>query len=172
MPVVFLACGAFVGGARWQSTRLRGGVIRADTIVYRDTLRLRDTLLVPHRVWITRYDTARVAVAPDSSRTSLMASSSAALCADSLTAVLPVEMREYESDDYRVVIAGFRPELLALDLYPPSRSVTRTVARSGVRSRIGVGVYVGYGLSTGVVDNKRVVCAGPSVGVGVCYRLF
>ncbi len=114
--------------------------IRVDTLVVRDTL--RDTILVPHLVRVIRVDTVWLH--------------------DTVRVALPIEQKTYQTDDYRVVIEGFRPSLVELELYP--RTLHINTIRTAPPKRWAIGLQAGVGLAkTG---------STPYVGVGVQYNLI
>ncbi len=98
---------------------LHTSVGRIDTLVIRDTI--RDTVLIPKKVFITRIDTI--------------------IIQDTLRFPIPIEEKIYQTTDYRAVIEGFRPQLTELELYPKTVHITH-------RPRWSLGVQAGVGLST------------------------
>lgn len=82
---------------------------------------------------------------------------------DSVPVVLPIEKKEYKTDEYRAVISGFRPNLDFIETYTKSQTVTVTPINRR-RKRFGLGVQVGYGITR----NKL----SPYIGVGVSYNLW
>ena len=122
---------------------------QADTIVLRDTVTVRDTLrdTVPRPVLVRfdHWDTLRVAVRTvDTLR-------------DSVYVPVPIERREYRTDDYRAVISGYRPRLDLLEVYRK----TRTVTVREKPGRWGIGPTAGFGIP-----------GGWYVGIGVSYHLW
>lgn len=122
---------------------------QADTIVLRDTVTVRDTLrdTVPRPVLVRldHWDTLRVAV------------QRADTLRDTLYVPLPIESKEYRTDDYRAVISGYRPRLDLLEVYRKTRTVTVTPRPR----RWGIGPTAGFGIP-----------GGWYVGIGVSYHLW
>ena len=125
---------------------------RVDTVVVRDTV--RDTVLVPVNRYLVRIDTVRVKIAGDTVY---------------VEAEVPIHQRVYQTDDYRAVVEGFRPELVAMEVYRQTHYITKieTVPVPD-RKRWGIGLHAGYGAT---VYGGRVIMV-PTVGVGVSYDLF
>lgn len=121
----------------------------ADTIVLRDTVTVRDTVrdTVPRPVLVRldHWDTLRIAVQRvDTLR-------------DSVYIPVPIERREYRTDDYRAVISGYRPRLDLMEIYRRTRTVTVTPKPK----RWGIGPTAGFGIP-----------GGWYVGIGVSYDLW
>lgn len=126
------------------------GELVRDTVTVIDTV--RDTVPKPYRVEVVRMDTFYLPIfVGDSSEV------------DSVPVVLPIEKKEYKTDEYRAVISGFHPNLDFIETYTKSQTVTVTPINRR-RKRFGLGVQAGYGF----FGNK----ASPYVGVGVSYNLF
>ena len=121
----------------------------ADTIVLRDTVTVRDTIrdTVPRPVLVRldHWDTLRVAV-----RT-------ADTLRDTLYIPLPIERREYRTDDYRAIVSGYRPRLDLMEVHRRTRTVTVTPKPK----RWGIGPTAGFGIP-----------GGWYVGIGVSYDLW
>ena len=73
---------------------------------------------------------------------------------------VPVDItqKEYESENYRAWVSGYRPSLDSLWVYP-ERIYIKEKAR-----RWGIGVSAGYGIGKGGLS--------PYIGVGVYYRIW
>lgn len=122
---------------------------QADTIVLRDTVTVRDTVCdtVPRPVLVRfdHWDTLRVAVrTTDTLR-------------DSVYIPVPIERREYRTEDYRAVVSGYRPRLDLMEVYRKTRTVTVTKKPK----RWGIGPTAGFGIP-----------GGWYVGIGVSYDLW
>ena len=126
-----------------------GEVVR-DTVTVIDTV--RDTVPKPYRVEVVRMDTFYLPIFVGDS-----------LEVDSVPVVLPIEKKEYKTDEYRAVISGFRPNLDFIETYAKSQTVTVT-SIDRRRKLFGLGVQAGYGFS----GNK----VSPYVGVGVSCNLW
>ena len=126
------------------------GELVRDTVTVIDTV--RDTVPKPYRVEVVRMDTFYLPIFVGDS-----------LEVDSVPVVLPIETKEYKTDEYRVVISGFRPNLDFIETYTKSQTVT-VIPIDRRRKRFGLGVQAGYGFS----GNK----VSPYVGVGVSCNLW
>lgn len=124
---------------------------RVDTLVVRDTItrempvftrvHVRDTIYIT----LTERDTTYIA--------------------------LPREVKVYEDSLYRAEISGYEPSLDHIEVYPLTRTVTRTITETQtVRKKTpwGIGVQVGYGI-TKQGDSFQ---PGPYVGVGITYSII
>lgn len=70
----------------------------------------------------------------------------------------------YKDSTYMAVVGGIEPYLKSIEIYPKTIYVNNnTTTTIKVRSRFGLGVQVGYGLSRNGLQ--------PYVGVGVQYNL-
>ena len=71
----------------------------------------------------------------------------------------------YKDSTYMAVVGGIEPYLKSIEIYPKTIYVNNnTTTTIKVRSRFGLGVQVGYGLSRNGLQ--------PYVGVGVQYNFF
>ena len=150
IALLLLATGFLVG----RSLRPKCSAIktRTDTVFVRDTI--RDTILIPQTRYVVRTDTVRVQIAGDTVF---------------IDAQIPIERKEYQTDDYRAVIEGFRPELIAMEVFRQTRIVTQTqTVKVPAARRWGIGIQVGYGAS---ISNARFV-ATPYIGVGIQCSIF
>ncbi len=145
---------------------------RVDTVVVRDTV--RETVFAPREVVIVRVDTLWVP-AGDALLASGMSPAGDTLsvrdtrvASDSITIAvpLPVERKTYRTDDYMAVVEGFRPSLTALELYPRTTLIDRTVAPLAPRAppRWAIGIQAGYGISPKGLS--------PYVGIGIQYNFI
>lgn len=123
-----------------------GEVVR-DTVTVIDTV--RDTVPKPYRIEVMRMDTFYLPIFVGDS-----------LEVDSVSVVLPIEKKEYKTDEYRAVISGFRPNLDFIETYAKSQTVTVTPINRR-RKRFGLGLQAGYGYPGGLY-----------VGAGVSYNIF
>lgn len=122
--------------------------------LHRDTVTVTDTIVreipVPHAVTRVRVDTCYLPGVVDTVR---------------VPVAVPIERKEYRTPEYRAVVEGYRPELVEMEVY--RRTNTITVAPTLAKpNRWGVGIQVGYGLApkTGRLE--------PYIGIGVQYNLF
>lgn len=89
------------------------------------------------------------------------------LAGDTLTlpVKVPIERKEYRTNDYYALIEGYRPSLLQLDIYREIPVVTNTqIQKTTHRQRLGVGLQAGYGFNGEKLQ--------PYIGIGVQYNLF
>lgn len=118
-----------------------------DTVIVRDTLIL--TVPKPEKVYIARIDTVFVPRYDTITR----------------TVTIPIERKEYRTEDYLAVVEGYLPELVSMTLYPQTRYITNTETRSVKKNpHFGVGIQAGYGYSNNGL--------APYIGVGIQYNLF
>jgi hypothetical protein len=61
---------------------------------------------------------------------------------DSAKVVIPITERTYEDSTYKAVVRGYNPELVSLDIYNSTRTITKTKQPKVV---VGIGPYVGFG---------------------------
>lgn len=116
-----------------------------DTLIVRDTL--RDTVPRPVLVRFDHWDTLRVAVrTTDTLRDSVY-----------IPVPIPIERKEYRTDDYRAIVSGYRPRLDLMEVYRKTRTVTVTKEPK----RWGIGPTAGFGIP-----------GGWYVGIGVSYDLW
>ncbi|MDR1673232.1 MAG: hypothetical protein LBS09_07225 [Bacteroidales bacterium] len=126
---------------------------------YTDTVLIRDTVLIPvpepYAVRVVRIDTVRVPVFISVERET---------AGDTATVAIPIEQKEYRTDDYRAVIEGYRANLLSMEVYPTTVTITNTERVTATKKkRFGVGIQAGYGF-----NGTRFT---PYVGVGVQYNI-
>ena len=154
--LILLAATLFVGGLL-TGTHFRPKCppiidTRIDTVFVRDTV--RDTVRVPRTRYIVRMDTVKVQIAGDTVF---------------IDAQIPIERKEYRTDDYRAVIEGFRPELIAMEVYRQTHYITKIeTIEARDRRRWGIGIQAGYGAT---IRGGRVVGV-PYIGVGMQYSIL
>ena len=90
-----------------------------------------------------------VTVVSDSLSVEKLPSASDSLYAgsDSVDVLIPITEKEYRTDDYRIVISGYRPQLVSAEFYRQTQTgiVNAPAPR---RKRWGLGLSVGYGIGT------------------------
>ena len=64
---------------------------------------------------------------------------------DSMPVIIPIMEREYRTDDYRILINGYNPELKSVELYRPT--MLGTIKQKS--KRWGIGLSAGYGIGSG-----------------------
>ena len=124
--------------------------VKRDTIIVRDTIvqyypqEVERVVVRAERVEvpIVRYDTIREVAEVE----------------------LPIEEREYKSEDYRAVVGGFNPYLKSIEVYPRTAYIT-TMETIAKRKRWGVslGVQGGYGITPHGMQ--------PYAGVGISFGI-
>ena len=126
----------------WLRPRAKGEAMYVrDTLVVRDTV--RDSVPKPVLVRFDHWDTLPVYIRDiDTLR-----------LRDSIYIPVPIERKEYRTDDYHAVISGWHPRLESIEVYRQTRTITVTPKKKrwGIGPTIGVGVpggwYVGIGVS-------------------------
>ena len=114
-----------------------------DTITVRDTV--RDSIPRPFIVRFDHWDTLYI---PLYITDTLRLSDSALL-----PVPIPIERKEYKTDDYRAVISGYRPSLDVMEVFRKTQTITirEKAKRWGIGPQAGVGYpggwYVGVGIS-------------------------
>lgn len=106
-----------------------------DTVIVRDTI--RDTVLIPKKVYIVRHDTIKIklptgeTIEPEDSI--------------QINVPIPITRKEYRTKDYNAIIEGFNPKLLSMEVFPTTKTITNTVTKyKQPRLQFGVGVGIGY----------------------------
>lgn len=144
--------------------------VRADTVIVRDTLRLE--VPAPSHQGVSRRDTVWIEIrTQDSTKTTNGTKTPTDTNeADTMPRLepngaitIPIEQKEYRTEEYRAVIEGWRPRLLSMEVYPKTTTITNTVTRLQ-RPRWGVSVGVGGGY-----DGQRV---RPHLGVTVGWLVW
>lgn len=63
---------------------------------------------------------------------------------DSCNVVLPIHEKVYEDSAYKAVVRGYNPELVSLDIYNSTRTITITKTKQP-KVVVGIGPYAGFG---------------------------
>ena len=138
----------FFGRATVKDTTIVSTKIERDTIIVRDTIRE----CYPQEVERVVIRTERVEV-PIIVRDTIR---------EVVEVEMPIEEREYKSEEYYAIIGGFNPYLKSIEVYPRTEYIntTETITK---RKRWGVslGVQGGYGITP--------VGWQPYAGVGVSF---
>lgn len=148
--IIFIGCvvGAFCFGRATKDTSIVRTEIVRDTIVVRDTIRE----YYPQEVEKVVVRTERVEV-PIIVRDTIR---------EVVEAEIPIEEREYKSEEYYAIIGGYLPYLKSIEVYPRTEYInaTETITK---RKKWGVslGVQAGYGMTP--------VGTQPYAGVGVTF---
>lgn len=137
--------------------------VQADTVIVRDTLRLE--VPQPAEKGVVRRDTVWLQIKPADSTKKDTATNTPAkpLKADTVPRLepngaitIPIEQKEYKTEEYTALIEGWRPKLLSMEVYPKTTTVTTTITKLA-KPRWGLTAGVGGGY-----DGQRFV---PHVGV-------
>lgn len=73
---------------------------------------------------------------------------------------VPITSKEYKTDNYRLSISGYKPNLDYIEVYRRTEYITRTVNSR----RWGIGAIAGYGIGRHGLS--------PYVGIGGFYRIW
>ena len=139
--VVLLAIVAVAGWLRPRKTLT--AEVERDTLIIRDTV--RDSVPKPVLVRFDCWDTLRIPVhIIDTLR-------------DSFYIPVPIERKEYRTEDYRAVVSGYRPRLESMDVFRRTQAITVTAKPK----RWGLGPQAGFGIP-----------GGWYVGIGISYDLW
>ena len=132
--VLALMVGSFFFGRATKDTSIVSTKIERDTIIVRDTIReyypqeVVRTIVRTERVEvpIMRYDTIREVVEVE----------------------IPIEAKEYKSEEYYAIVEGYNPRLKSIEVYPRTAYITTTET---IKDRkcwgVSVGVQGGYGFT-------------------------
>ena len=79
---------------------------------------------------------------------------------DTVNVPVPITSKEYKTDDYRLSISGYKPNLDYIEVYRRTEYITKTMNPR----RWGIGVIAGYGIGKNGLS--------PYVGIGGFYRIW
>ena len=146
--IIFIGCvvGAFCFGRATKDTSIVRTEIVRDTIVVRDTIRE----YYPQEVERVVVRTERVEV-PIIVRDTIR---------EGVEAEIPIEEKEYKSEEYYAIIGGYMPYLKSIEVFPRTEYInaTETITKRK-RWSVSLGVQGGYGITP--------VGWQPYAGVGV-----
>ena len=127
-----------------------------------DTVRIRDTIRVPHPVPVTSRIVDSIPVPVPVTDTLWLH--------DTLYVSLPREQRTYTDCTYTAWISGYRPQLDSIQIYPQTTTITNTttITHKPKKPLFSIGIQAGYGVN--IIDNQ--VRPAPYVGVGLSYSLI
>ena len=72
---------------------------------------------------------------------------------------VPITQKEYRTEDFRLSISGYKPNLDYIEIYRKTEQITKVVDR-----RFGIGITAGYGIGRNGLS--------PYVGIGGFYRIW
>lgn len=119
-----------------------------DTIIEHDTI--RDSIPYPVLTYVDRYDTVYLPILVDSS-------DGGYVNRDSVPVIIPIEKKEYRTEDYHAIISGYNPNLDLMEVF----SKTQTITVTQKPKRWGLGLQAGFGYPHGWY-----------VGIGGSYNLW
>lgn len=133
--VVLLMVGSFFfGRASVKDTTIVSTRIERDTIIVRDTIRQ----YFPQEVERVVVRTERVEV-PIVHRDTIR---------ETIEVELPIEEKEYKSEEYRAIVGGYNPYLKSIEVYPRTAYITNTeTIKQRKRWGVSLGVQGGYGFT-------------------------
>lgn len=155
---VLVLVAALVAAVSVLSWRLGYRAAGSATTTPPDTLIVRDTVTVecPVPILTTIIDTFLVAY-PD-----------ILVIRDTTFVQLPKERKEYSGKDYRAVVSGYQPSLDLIQVFPETKTVTKTISvPSRKRSHWSIALHAGYGLT--IQENR--ITPLPFIGAGLSYSL-
>lgn len=145
LPWILVGVLVVVAIMGWLRPRGKSELVLRDTLVVRDTI--HDSVPKPVLVRFDHWDTLPIYIRDiDTLRVR-----------DSFYIPVPIERREYRTEDYRAVISGWHPQLESMEVYRQ----TQTIIANPKQKRWGLGVQAGIGYPQGWY-----------VGIGVSYDLF
>ncbi len=125
---------------------------RIDTI----TIVVRDTVFIKEPKYITKRIVDTVVIKVSDTINNIV--------------YIPIEQKEYRSDDYQAWVSGYEPKLDSINIFKKNeiKYITQTIRDTGVIKKkrpFGIGIQIGYGL------NKNAELT-PYIGVGMSYNII
>ena len=130
----------------------------ADSLVVHDTTRVVEP--TPTEEDVVRHDTASFPMVeqselkselkgelkniPISNELDSTSNLTSNLTQDSAKVVIPITERTYEDSTYKAVVRGYNPELVSLDIYNSTKTITITKTKQP-KVVVGIGPYAGFG---------------------------
>lgn len=142
--------------------------ITRDTVIRHDTVYAR--VPEPTKVTVIRYDTIRRILKPvdeskvfaDGTKINSIRDTTQARTPHSDEIIIPIESKEYKTDNYRAIVSGYKCNLDTMTLYSKVTTITEHITKlKSPRWSIVAGVGVGY--------NKEVL---PYIGVTFGYVIW
>ena len=78
---------------------------------------------------------------------------------DSISVLIPITSKEYETDDYRAIVSGYKPSLDFMEVYRDKEIITLSPLQK--KKHWGLGLQTGYGYPSGWY-----------FGIGISCNLF
>jgi hypothetical protein len=110
--------------------------VRGDTLVVRDTVRIVEPVYIKEEV--IKYEKVMLPVIDTIVKIDTIDR------ADSVEVMVPITERVYEDTTYRAVVRGYKPELVSLDIYNSTKTITITKTKQP-KVVVGIGPYAGFG---------------------------
>ena len=124
--------------------------IKGDTVHIRDTVRA--TIPQPVKETPKRIDTVYLPILIDTTTDRTVES-------DSISVLIPITSKEYETDDYRAIVSGYKPSLDFMEVYRDKEIITLSPLQK--KKHWGLGLQTGYGYPS-----------GGYFGIGISCNLF
>ena len=124
--------------------------IKGDTVHIRDTVRA--TIPQPVKETPKRIDTVYLPILIDTTTDRTVES-------DSISVLIPITSKEYETDDYRAIVSGYKPSLDFMEVYRDKEIITLSPLQK--KKHWGLGLQTGYGYPSGWY-----------FGIGISCNLF
>ena len=124
--------------------------IKRDTVHIRDTVRA--TIPQPVKETPKRIDTVYLPILIDTTTDRTVEG-------DSISVLIPITSKEYETDDYRAIVSGYKPSLDFMEVYRDKEIITLSPLQK--KKHWGLGLQTGYGYPSGWY-----------FGIGISCNLF
>lgn len=145
VTVMMLVVSVLLNVVLWGNERVdkRADKTMFDTIIVHDTITVIKPTVICERVlkvdtvWLERADNME-----DSGENQPFSGED--FTADSVQVAIPITERTYEDSTYKAVVRGYKPELVSLDMYNSTRTITITNTKQP-KVVVGIGPYTGFG---------------------------
>ena len=121
--------------------------IKGDTVHIRDTVRA--TIPQPVKETPKRIDTVYLPILIDTTTDRTVES-------DSISVLIPITSKEYETDDYRAIVSGYKPSLDFMEVYRDKEIITLSPLQK--KKHWGLGLQTGYGYPSGWYFGLGISC--------------